>query len=294
MRRQTPKNLVASGMVASAALLSTTTFTLTEGYAAPAFDCNKARTPNEFMICDDSYLGDLDRKLTNLYVDLLSRVNRSAGDVIREDQKFWLRQRQSCISDFRCTESAYKRRIAQIQKELQPFLNPPSNNNNNSNDNGQGASGTATNNNNPPPTPPKPQATVNVGFGAYRIKSLSTGKFLHSDGNGDKLTSIRYQPNDAFTHFVAAPRKRRNHFAFFVSAESRYLHADGNGDRRISTRYQPVDAFTRFKLSPADSGCYFVQTEATNRYWTLNASGLLVTRQSPGGRDSMFCFTFVR
>jgi uncharacterized protein len=86
--------------------------------AGPSFDCNKASTPNERMICADGQLRELDLELTRSYRGLLDMVSSSEGAAIRDVQRAWLQDRQNCGSDYQCTIGAYATRTRQLQSQI--------------------------------------------------------------------------------------------------------------------------------------------------------------------------------
>lgn len=81
-------------------------------HARADFDCTKAVTQVEKLICADDELVKLDRELTAAY--------RSASDVpgmsgkVNREQRQWLRSRDSC-ADPACIKSAYDRRLAALR-----------------------------------------------------------------------------------------------------------------------------------------------------------------------------------
>ncbi|MEM1132029.1 MAG: hypothetical protein AAGH53_03745 [Pseudomonadota bacterium] len=92
----------------------------------PSFDCQKARTPQEKLICSDSSLAKADRAMAQSYRTLLAN-NRDLRREIVINQRQWLRKRDDryCLKlgereqQIRCIESSYDERRQQLQsKEL--------------------------------------------------------------------------------------------------------------------------------------------------------------------------------
>jgi len=75
---------------------------------AASFDCNKASTSIEKLICADSRLGELDSRLAAVYK---KAVSENPG--LRDSQRQWITQRNSC-GDTTCLADAYKKRIDEL------------------------------------------------------------------------------------------------------------------------------------------------------------------------------------
>lgn len=76
--------------------------------AAASFDCKKAASTVEHSVCDDPELNSLDSQLQGAYLGALDRSNHP--DKIKEQQRAWLKQRDSC-ADPGCLSSAYTNQI---------------------------------------------------------------------------------------------------------------------------------------------------------------------------------------
>ena len=77
---------------------------------AQSFDCTKARTRVEHMICSESGLSRLDEQLAALF---RTAVAGPDGALIRRQQMEWYRQRERCEDDA-CVENAFHSRIAEL------------------------------------------------------------------------------------------------------------------------------------------------------------------------------------
>ena len=79
---------------------------------APSFDCQKAKTAQEKLICSDAKLSELDRKLMSVYGAAL----RNSPDkmALKTSQWEWLRSRDACLENSDCIAKAYEERIAQL------------------------------------------------------------------------------------------------------------------------------------------------------------------------------------
>jgi uncharacterized protein/ankyrin repeat protein len=78
---------------------------------AVSFDCSKATTKIEKIICGDNELSKLDDQLNSTYKTSLQE--ESDADVIRHDQKEWMKARNTC-QDVTCIKLAYEKRISDL------------------------------------------------------------------------------------------------------------------------------------------------------------------------------------
>lgn len=78
---------------------------------AAGFNCEKALTPVEKMICADDSLSTLDRSLTALY----GSVRKNSPDLVHE-QKIWLREKRNTCLTTACLNTAYQERIGALKK----------------------------------------------------------------------------------------------------------------------------------------------------------------------------------
>jgi uncharacterized protein len=77
-----------------------------------AFDCAKAATPIEKMICADPELSSLDERLAEAYSARLA-ANRDGRDV-KSRQSAWLREVRNQCRDKVCLKAAYEKRLAEL------------------------------------------------------------------------------------------------------------------------------------------------------------------------------------
>lgn len=82
--------------------------------AGPGFDCAKATTKPERLICSDSDLSAADLKLNQLF----KQVFNSAEDkeTLKKDQLAWMKNRRNTCTDLPCMLEAYRERIAVLEK----------------------------------------------------------------------------------------------------------------------------------------------------------------------------------
>jgi uncharacterized protein YecT (DUF1311 family) len=80
-----------------------------------SFDCAKAATRVEKLVCTSPQLSKLDSDLGDLYKEALAK-----DASIRQDQVAWLRQRNQC-ADANCLQSAYADRIDELMNFVVRF-----------------------------------------------------------------------------------------------------------------------------------------------------------------------------
>lgn len=78
---------------------------------AASFDCKKATTKIEKMICADAELSKLDEKMAAAYKTAMQDVQQS--NLIRQAQKQWLKGRNGCV-DSTCVKQAYEMRLQDL------------------------------------------------------------------------------------------------------------------------------------------------------------------------------------
>jgi uncharacterized protein len=78
---------------------------------AASFDCEKAKSAMEKMICADAELSKLDEEMADVYKAALLDEERSQS--IQQNQKQWLKERNSCI-DASCVNLSYTTRLNEL------------------------------------------------------------------------------------------------------------------------------------------------------------------------------------
>lgn len=79
-----------------------------------SFDCAKAVSPAEKTVCRDPALANLDRRLSNLYRQVLE--TSSDSEQVKASQRHWLRTIRNGCATAPCMRTAYERRIAVLGK----------------------------------------------------------------------------------------------------------------------------------------------------------------------------------
>ena len=86
---------------------------------AASFDCTKAQSKVEHLVCDNPELSKLDDDLNAAYSNVLK--NDGSATSIRTEQKKWLKERNACL-DAACLSSSYSQQIAFLKSPaLAPF-----------------------------------------------------------------------------------------------------------------------------------------------------------------------------
>ncbi len=86
---------------------------------AASFDCAKAGTKVERLICGDKQLSALDDELGSAYREAL-RV-RWSEKLLPDSQKAWLKERNGC-STAQCVRDAYQRRIRELDESYKVVM----------------------------------------------------------------------------------------------------------------------------------------------------------------------------
>lgn len=79
----------------------------------PSFDCARAGTVVEHLICSSVALADKDRRIAALYSEALAKSG-TPGDV-RARQRAWIEERDRCGASERCLAQSMDTRIAELQ-----------------------------------------------------------------------------------------------------------------------------------------------------------------------------------
>ncbi|MFK7869145.1 MAG: MliC family protein [Roseobacter sp.] len=112
MRYQAPNGGRQAALVFAAALLGTSA----PASASPSFDCAKAESSAEELICADDALAQLDQRLTDRFQAALNAIRsmdvgaQAAEDDLRATQRGWIKGRDECwkADDLRaCVEDSY-------------------------------------------------------------------------------------------------------------------------------------------------------------------------------------------
>lgn len=81
-----------------------------------SFDCTKATSPAEVLLCKDSDTSSLDDKLQKAYKAALSEVAPSSKKALIEEQRHWMKYTRDACQDEVCLQQAYTARIAVLAR----------------------------------------------------------------------------------------------------------------------------------------------------------------------------------
>jgi len=104
--------------------LAATCLVLMPSVHSASFDCAKAKTKIEKLICANPKLSELDEKVTSLYKKVLE-VTPVAEDC-KQQQREWLKGWRDTCKDAACLEQAYTSRISDLEKQLENLPFKPS------------------------------------------------------------------------------------------------------------------------------------------------------------------------
>ena len=80
--------------------------------AAPSFDCERAASPQERIICASDALSKLDAELSLAYQTAMSEPVRAAS--VREDQRNWVHKVRNACETEDCLARSYQARIKEL------------------------------------------------------------------------------------------------------------------------------------------------------------------------------------
>jgi uncharacterized protein len=89
-----------------------------------SFDCAKAKTKIDKLVCGDPKLSELDEKLSGLYKKVLELT--PAPEDSKEQQREWVKGSRNTCKDAACLEEAYASRISELEKDLKNLPFKPS------------------------------------------------------------------------------------------------------------------------------------------------------------------------
>ncbi len=84
--------------------------------AKASFDCEKASSNIEKLICGDQQLSALDSKLEIFYKATLAKYSTDEANMLKEDQNKWLKNARGICDDISCLKQTYEYRIYEFSK----------------------------------------------------------------------------------------------------------------------------------------------------------------------------------
>ncbi|NVK00108.1 MAG: DUF1311 domain-containing protein, partial [Oceanospirillaceae bacterium] len=86
--------------------------------ATASFDCRTELTPTEKAICQNREIGQLDKNLSDYYSKLRDELDEEKSTVVRNTQRAWINERNSCEAEVDCLLDVYVERISYLCTEL--------------------------------------------------------------------------------------------------------------------------------------------------------------------------------
>ena len=87
---------------------------------AASFDCGKAETKVEKLVCDNPVISKLDDKLGKTYQNDLNKANDEERQRLITEQKHWLKYTRNVCSNEACFKHAYWSRLAELETFFEP------------------------------------------------------------------------------------------------------------------------------------------------------------------------------
>ncbi len=112
---------IAALAIALIALVGGLSFLPTNANAA-SFDCKKAATRVEKLICADPHLSKVDDEMSHAYQQVLLRVDNP--EAVRIEQRDWIKKRNAC-EDADCVKGAYEMRFFSLHVREERKSGPP-------------------------------------------------------------------------------------------------------------------------------------------------------------------------
>lgn len=82
---------------------------------AASFNCAKSSAPDEYAICSNPSLSNMDVEMATLFrVRMQIPMLMGAKGAAQDEQRAWLQQRTACGASVACLGAAYQRRIDQL------------------------------------------------------------------------------------------------------------------------------------------------------------------------------------
>ncbi len=85
---------------------------------AASFDCAKATTKIEKLICADAGLSRLDEELAAAYREALTHARLAGAEEVKQEQKLWLKEYRNRCTDTDCLKREYQQRMGRIAVQI--------------------------------------------------------------------------------------------------------------------------------------------------------------------------------
>lgn len=87
---------------------------------AASFDCKKAKTKIEKLICETPELSKADDDLGALFKQAVKAVGKTRAKGLREAQSLWLSRYRNDCADAACALAAYQKRLLELRATIKP------------------------------------------------------------------------------------------------------------------------------------------------------------------------------
>lgn len=91
--------------------------------AAAGFDCAKASSQAEHLVCSSPDLSALDSKMSEAYKDAFNAAEETSKPRLLIEQRHWIRYVRDVCETNDCLDSAYKRRVDLLAKNSRVIFN---------------------------------------------------------------------------------------------------------------------------------------------------------------------------
>lgn len=89
-----------------------------------SFDCTKATTKVEKLVCKNAEISTLDDELDKAYKIALSKSNAEQKQLLGVDQRHWMKDIRDACKDMDCVKLAYQNRIHELISSLAQDAEP--------------------------------------------------------------------------------------------------------------------------------------------------------------------------
>ena len=116
LRRPPLSTFFALSFIIMIAAFMTAVLLLSGLCLAASFDCNRATTVAEKLICAECGLSQLDENMYRTYRDAFRSVRDPDG--LKQEQTKWMREARDRCKDGGCMEKAYRDRLSALERFL--------------------------------------------------------------------------------------------------------------------------------------------------------------------------------
>lgn len=113
---RSPHHLIGLPGFAACLLLIATMFS--EPAIGQSFDCQKARSPDEVMICQDSGLARLDQALAEARRQRGGKLSKERREEFEEHEIPFVNARRRCREDRGCIAQSYRNRLRELDRAM--------------------------------------------------------------------------------------------------------------------------------------------------------------------------------